>query len=142
MAHNTRISQAAGLAMINELVLGGFNSTWMYIYTGVQPVTPETPLTDQRLIVQIPLVENFSYPTTNVQTFTNVSAFATGSGIATWFEIKGPPFFGTPVSIQGSVGTSGCDLNLSDVNFTAGDEVILQTGVSGDISGTITVDLS
>lgn len=48
-------------------------------------------------------------------------ASADGSGTATHFRI----FNGATCHLQGTVGTSGADLNLDTVGITAGDDIVI-----------------
>ena len=128
MALATRISNAAAIAACNAVVdlLDGAGST-LKIYTGTQPADPDTAVGAQVLLGPL----TFATPAfgaavdaapggraTAGAIASDTSADATGT--AAWFRCATS---GGVAHIDGSVGTSGSDLNLNTVSIVAGAEI-------------------
>jgi hypothetical protein len=122
MAANTHASIAAWNAALNA-ILATLNSGFIELYTGSQPATPDVAVSSQTLLATLPLsataFASASGGTATANAITNASAAATGT--ATWFRAYKSD--GVTAVIDGSVGTSGCDLNLNDVALTTGGTV-------------------
>ena len=108
------------------------NSGTLKIYTGSQPTDANTAVGAQTLLATLTLASTaFGTPaasgsagskvvTATANTITDdTSADATGT--AAWFRVLKTN--GTSVVYDGSVGTSGCDLNLATVSLVAGADV-------------------
>jgi len=122
MAANTHASIAAWNAALNA-IMATLNSGFIELYTGSQPATPDVAVSSQTLLATLPLsataFASASGGTATANAITNASAAATGT--ATWFRAYKSD--GVTAVIDGSVGTSGCDLNLNDVALTTGGTV-------------------
>lgn len=105
------------------------NSGKVRVYTGTQPTDANTALGSQTLLGEFSLASTAFGASTASGTAPNRSAVATAAtiaditavatGTATWFRMVKSD--GTTVLMDGSVGTSGADLNLTDVTITSGE---------------------
>jgi hypothetical protein len=122
-SNGTRHSQNQGL-----IAYAGTGSIFS-LYTGTQPANADTAVTSQVLLVSMVISGVFGTDVNGTLTLGAVTAgTASNSGIVTWFRIYKSD--NTTVVMDGSVGLTGADLILNDVNI-----VTLQTvGIS---SGTI-----
>jgi hypothetical protein len=97
------------------------NSGYLRIYDGAKPATAETALTTQILLAELRFgATAFGAAVNGVATANAIvqDDSANAAGTATWFRaVKSD---GTTAVLDGAVGTSGADLNLSSVNITAG----------------------
>lgn len=124
---NTRFSIYLRNQLLDALGLAAFNSCKILIYSGVQPVTPETAIGAQVLLDTItgnavcfpapPAAAN-GVATANATT----AGVAVAAGTAAWFRVTNSA--GTQVLCDGSVGPSGgpdtYNLALSSVAVTVG----------------------
>ena len=102
------------------------NSGKCRIYDGAQPANADTAVTTQVLLAELTMnATAFAAAVAGVATAnaitTDSSADATGT--ATWFRLLKSD--GTTVLIDGSVGTSGCDLNLNTTSLVTGAAVAI-----------------
>jgi hypothetical protein len=105
------------------------NSGTIKVYAGTQPADANTALSGQTLLGTFTLPSTAFGASAASGTAPSRSAVATagaisditavGTGTATWFRMFKSD--GTTVLMDGSVGTSGCDLNLTDVTITTGE---------------------
>ena len=98
----------------------------LIIYSGSPPAGPNEALSGNTVLATFTFnaagsqgspsggVMNLSFAATTVT--------ASASGTATFFRVANS---GTTALIQGTVGTSGSDFNLSSVNITSGDNVTI-----------------
>ncbi len=89
------------------------------IYQGTQPANANTGITTQTLLVSCVLAGAFGTDTNGTLTLGTVNnGTAVASGTASFFRIFKSD--GTTVVMDGSVGTSGADLNLdtTTINIT------------------------
>ena len=118
MALNTHFSQAAWDAALNAMIVIANGGT-VGIYTGAQPATPDVAVSSQTLLVTLGLSATAAgSASAGTATMNAVSpAVAGNSGTATWFRVFAS---GGAAVWDGSVGTSGCDMNFTTTTFTAG----------------------
>jgi hypothetical protein len=100
------------------------NAGFIDIYDGTQPVTADTAITTQVKLAHLTFGNPaFGASVAGVATANaiaqDVSADATGT--ASWFRAYKTD--GTTAVYDGSVGTSGCNLNLNSVAISAGAAV-------------------
>jgi len=133
MALNTTISNAAAIVMCNgvvDLLDAGAGAGLLRIYdsTGAgQPTNPDIAVTSQVLLAELTLsdpafgnaADAAPGATATASAITDDSA-ANATGTATWFRAVDSN--GLAV-IDGSVGTSGADLNLATTSITTGQTV-------------------
>jgi hypothetical protein len=105
------------------------NAGKLRVYTGAQPTDANTAIGAQSLLGEFTMnatafaasVASGTAPTRNAVATANVIADITASatGTAAWFRLLKSD--GTTVLFDGTVGTSGCDLNLTDITITTGE---------------------
>jgi hypothetical protein len=105
------------------------NAGKLRVYTGAQPTDANTAIGAQVLLGEFTMnatafaasVASGTAPTRNAVATANVIADITASqtGTAAWFRLLKSD--GTTVLFDGTVGTSGCDLNLTDITITTGE---------------------
>lgn len=121
MASNLKIAQNTASTEANALVGSFSNSSTIKIYDGSQPSTPETAVSTQTLLatVTLPASSAFGAASAGVITAAAITSVTISStGTAAWFRwVKSD---GTTVIADGSVGTSGADLNLNSTSLSAG----------------------
>jgi hypothetical protein len=118
MASNLHISMVAANAEANALAALA-NGGSIVIYSGTQPATPETALTGTLLATLALSGTAFGSAASGVITanaISNVTIAATGT--AAYFRCFESN--GTTALFDGTVGTSGCDMNLNSVVLSAG----------------------
>ena len=124
------VSARAACDAINALINAGAGDSHVSVYNGTRPVTPETAVGAQLLLVDFPLPDPI-FPGA-IQVGTNATATAnaipaataTDDGTATWFRV----FDGNGVAVQdGDVSdTSGAgDMKLANVNIVDGITVTI-----------------
>ena len=123
MALNTQMSYAAvnveADALSNEL-----DSGYLRIYDGTQPANADTAVSIQTLLAELRFNVTAAPAASNgVLTFNAITAdsSANATGTATWFRALKSD--GTTVIMDGTVGTSGANLNLTSVSITTGTQV-------------------
>ncbi len=116
MPRNLHMSSASVNAEANALAVLANGGT-LCIYDGVQPADADTAVTSQNLLAELPLGNPaFGSASNGVITANAISSDsdADASGTATWFRVKASD---SSTLWDGSVGTSGCDLNLNSVSI-------------------------
>ena len=123
MALNTQMSYAAVNAeadALSDLLDNGY----LRIYDGSQPANADTAISTQVLLAELRFNATAAPAASNgVLTFNAITAdsSANNTGTATWFRALKSD--GTSVVMDGSVGTSGANLNLTSVAITSGSSV-------------------
>ena len=120
MASNLKIAQNTANLQALALVGSVTNSSQVQIYSGTQPSTPETALSGNTLLATITLPASSAFTSSNgvmtAAAISNVTIAASGTAaFFRWTESNG-----TTVIADGSVGTSGADLNLNSVALSSG----------------------
>jgi hypothetical protein len=107
------------------------NGGTLNIYAGSQPTDANTAVSGQTLLATL----TFSSPAFAAATASGSpgskvvtatanaigSATSVGSGTASWFRVLTS---GSAAVLDGSAGTSGCDLNLSSTAITGGGQTV------------------
>ncbi len=122
MAANTHVSIASWNLALNA-GLDVLNSGFVEVYDGTQPTTPDVAVSTQTKLAKLPLSATaFGASASGTKTANAISsASALATSTATWFRaFKSDD---TTAVIDGSVGTSGADMNLNDVAITTGGTV-------------------
>jgi hypothetical protein len=108
------------------------NSGTVKIYTGSQPTDANTAVGAQTLLGTLTLASTAfgassasgsagsKVVTATANTITDDSS-ADNTGTAAWFRCLKSN--GTSIVFDGSVGTSGCDLNLASTSIVAGEDI-------------------
>lgn len=114
-------------AVVNQLVdamTALLNNGYLRIYDGAQAANADTAVGAQVLLAELRYgATAFGAGAAGVATANAITADASANatGTATWFRALKSD--GTTVVFDGSVGTSGCDLNLNSVAISAGAAV-------------------
>lgn len=137
MANNLKISNAARSAAadaIAALVDAGAAAGKLKIYSGSQPAGPDTAAAGTLLATVTLASTAFGSASSGVATLADPDAVTgVAAGTAAWFRIEDSDGNGV---IDGSVGTSGADLNLATTTISVGVSVDISSG------GTITMPAS
>lgn len=127
MANNFKQSTTAVQAGCNAVVALA-NSGKLRIYDGAQPTDADTAIGAQVLLAELTLnatafgaSSGAGLATANAIT----SATAGATGTAAWFRVVKSD--GTTKLWDGTVGTSGCDLNLSSVSIVSAGSVAVSS---------------
>lgn len=123
MANNPKISSTAVNAQadaLSDLLDNGY----LRIYDGTQPANANTAISTQVLLAELRFnataAPAASGGTLTMNAITQDSS-ANNTGTATWFRALKSD--GSTVVFDGSVGTSGCDINLGSTSITSGSSV-------------------
>ena len=128
MANNPFFSDTAAKAAVDAVAVLA-NAGKLRIYSGTQPTDANTAIGAQVLLAEFTMNATAfgasacsgtapnRVATATANSISNVTASATNT--AAWFRLLKSD--GTTVICDGSVGTSGCDLNLTDVTLTTGE---------------------
>jgi len=124
MALNPFLSDAAANAAANAV--GPLcNGGTIEIRSGTQPASANAAATGTLLVTLTWAATAFGAAAAGVITAAAIGAAnAVATGTAAWFRAKGS---GGATVFDGSVGASGCDINLSSVNLTTGGNVALSS---------------
>ena len=123
MANNLTISITAVSAQadaLSDLLDNGY----LRIYDGTQPANANTAITTQVLLAELRFNATAApAASSGVLTMNSITqdSNANNTGTATWFRALKSD--GSTVVFDGSVGTSGCDLNLGSASITSGASV-------------------
>lgn len=123
MANNLKISSTAVNAQadaLSDLLDNGY----LRIYDGTQPANANTAITTQVLLAELRFNATAApAASSGVLTMNSITqdSSADNTGTATWFRALKSD--GSTVVFDGSVGTSGCDLNLGSTSITSGASV-------------------
>lgn len=120
-----KITANVATNMINSGLGTPASSGKLRIYTGTQPSTGGGALSGNTLLVEFALPSGvFPSATNGVLTAGTIpTAVASNTGTATWFRVFQSD--GTTALVDGTVGTSGADLNLASVTITTGDTIAI-----------------
>jgi len=128
MAFNIQIANATVNAEVAAFC-ALFNSGYLRIYDGVQPVSADTAITTQVLLAELRFSATaWGSPTNGVVSANTITAEtnAPASGTATWFRIFKSD--GTTVVCDGSVGTANANLTLISTTVTIHGSVSITSG--------------
>lgn len=123
MANNPKRANAAVNAAA-DAACALLNSGYLRIYSGSQPATADTAITDQTLLAELTFgATAFGAASAGVATANAITkdSSANNTGTAAWFRAWKSD--GTTPVFDGSVGTSNADLVLNSVAISAGAEV-------------------
>jgi hypothetical protein len=122
MALNTQLANATVNGQGDNLATR-LNSGFLRIYDGTQPATADTAITTQVLLAELTFSATAAPATVNgLITFNAITSdsSANATGTPTWF--RAVQSNGTTVVMDGSVGVSGANLNLT--GLTGGQIII------------------
>ena len=127
MTLNTQLANATVNGQADDLS-ARLNSGYLRIYDGTQPATADTSIGAQVLLAELTFSATAATAAVNgLITFNALTAdsSANATGTPTWF--RAVQSNGTTVVMDGSVGASGCNLNLSGLT---GGQIIIGGTVS------------
>lgn len=133
MASNLFLSDGTANSLANNLA-GLCNSGTIKIYAGTQPTDANTAVGSQTLLATLTFGSTAfgsssaggTTPSRKATVTANAitdDTSADATGTATWFRILKSD--GTTVVLDGSVGTSGADLNLATTSLVSGEDVAI-----------------
>jgi hypothetical protein len=128
MTLSPRITAADANAMLNNSIGGGLaDAGLLLIYSGTQPAAGGGALSGNTLLATLTMGSPaFGSASAGVLTANNItSATAIATGAASWFRLTKAD--GVTVLLDGSIGTAGCDLNLSSTSIISGGTVTVTT---------------
>jgi hypothetical protein len=108
--------------MLDAIVTAVGASGLVRIYDGTRPAGPGTAISTQVLLAELTCSATFGTVSGGVLTVSSITAdpSANADGTATWFRVTTSAGAGV---IDGNVGTSGSDLNLTSTGITTGQSV-------------------
>lgn len=127
MASNIKLSTAVRNAMLDEITAAIGSNGLLRIYDGSQPAGPGTAVSTQTLLAELALSATAAAAASSgVLTFNSISndSSANATGTASWYRVTTSG--GTGV-IDGTVGTSGSDLNLNTTSIVSGGPVAVSS---------------
>ena len=126
MASTFNISNLAASISCNA-VTNALSGGSLALYSGSQPATADTAITSQTKLVQVAFGSPAYGTASNGAALANAIAPSTGlaNGTATWARYLTSA--GLAIA-DGSVGTSGCDVNLDSTTIQAGALVTITGG--------------
>jgi hypothetical protein len=128
MPNTPKIPSFIADAMLNaSYANGSLNNGSLKIYTGAQPASSGDAVVAQILLVSLPLNPIAFNAAGNGSTLARAigPAQVVAAGTASWFRLSKQDGTGT---LDGSVGLSGCDMNLNKVTFNVGETILITMG--------------
>ena len=118
-----KLSTAARNAMLDGITSTVGGSAKLRIYDGSQPAGPGTAVSTQVLLAELTCNATFApAASSGVLTLNSITqdSSADATGTASWFRIVTS---GNTAVIDGSVSTSGADMNLNSTSIVSGGSV-------------------
>jgi len=131
MANNRNFSDGVRNARADAITTYAGNAALLRIYDGTQPTDADTAIGAQVLLAELTLGSPMASGASNgVLTYGSITqdSSANNTGTAAWYRIVKAD--GTTIVEDGTVGTSGCDLNLTSTSITSGVAVSVTSFVS------------
>ena len=127
MASNLKYSNGTRDAQQQGLITYAGSGSIIRLYDGTQPANANTAISTQTLLVELTIAGGFGTDSNGTITLGSVtSGTAVASGTAGFFRIVKSD--GTTVVMDGSVGTSGADMNLNTTTVASGQTVSITAG--------------
>ena len=124
MASNYKYATNLRNARLDAITTFVGGSALLRIYDGTQATNPQTAIGSQVLLAELTCNATFAGAAVagvlTPNALTNDSS-ANNTGTASWFRLVKSD--GTTVCLDGSAGTSGCDLNLNSTSIVSGAAV-------------------
>jgi hypothetical protein len=125
MANNLKVSGgAAGVNPACDAVVDLLDSGYLRIYNGTQPSDADDAITTQTLLAELRFgAPAFGSASAGVATANAITAdsSANATGTAAWFRALKSD--GTSTVFDGSVGVTGCELNIDNTSIATGQQV-------------------
>lgn len=134
MASNLKYSNAVKQAQMAAIsTLAGANAA-LTLYSGTQPASPDTAVTSQVALSTHACAATFGTASGSTLTVGAIgngtgTAGAAGGTAATWYRLATS---GGTALIDGTVGISGCDMNLVNTNIAQGQTVQISSWLLAD----------
>lgn len=127
MPSNLKYSNGTRDAQQQGLITYAGSGCLIRLYQGTQPANANTAISTQTLLVSLTISGSFGTDSNGTLTLGSVTNGTAGaSGTADFFRIFKSD--GTTVVMDGSVGTSGADLNLNTTTISSGQTVSITAG--------------
>ena len=127
MASNLKYSNGTRDAQQQGLITYAGSGCLIKLYQGTQPANANTAITTQTLLVSLTISGSFGTDSNGTLTLGSVTnGTASASGTADFFRIFKSD--DSTVVMDGSVGTSGADLNLNTTTISSGQTVSITAG--------------
>lgn len=127
MPSNLKYSNGTRDAQQQGLITYASTGCLIRLYNGTQPANANTAISTQTLLVTLTISGAFGTDSNGTLTLGSVTnGTAVASGNADFFRIFKSD--GTTVVMDGSVGTSGADLNLNTTTVASGQTVSITAG--------------
>jgi hypothetical protein len=127
MPSNLKYSNGTRNAQQQGLITYAGTGSIIRLYDGTQPANANTAISTQTLLVDLTIAGGFGTDSNGTITLGAVtSGTAVASGTASFFRIVKSD--GTTVVMDGSVGTSGSDLNLNTTTVASAQTVSITAG--------------
>ncbi len=126
MANDVKISIVRRNYNVDGLT-AALNAGFIKYYDGAKPAGPDTAITTQVLLATQSLNATAAGAASSGTATFNAIAGSTVStaGAVAWFRLFASN--GTTAILDGTVGTSGCDINFNSTGFTLGSPVALSS---------------
>ena len=127
MASNLKYSNGTRDAQQQGLIAYAGSGAIIHIYQGTQPADANTTVGSATLLVSLTVTGGFGTDSNGTITLSSVAnGTAVATGTAQFFRITKSD--NSTVVMDGSVGTSGCDMNLNNTNIAATQVVSITSG--------------
>ena len=127
MPSNLKYSNGTRNAQQQGLITYAGSGSIIRLYDGTQPANANTAISTQTLLVSLTIAGGFGTDSNGTITLGAVTSGTAGaSGTASFFRIVKSD--GTTVVMDGSVGTSGSDLNLNTTTVASSQTVSITAG--------------
>ena len=124
MPSNLKFTTALRNAMADAISTYAGGSALIRIYDGTQPANANTAVSTQNLLAELTCNATFapaaSGGTITLNSITQDSS-ANNTGTASWFRLVKSD--GSTVVLDGTVGTSGSDMNINSTSISSGAAV-------------------
>jgi len=118
MASNMKLATATRNKMLDGITTAAGASALLNLYSGTQPTDANTSLSGNTLLAQLTCNSTFAPgASSGVLTLNSITSDsdADATGTATFFRLLKSD--ATTVVMDGTVGTSGCDLNINSADI-------------------------
>lgn len=130
MANNLKYAVTLKNARLDAITTAIASSGLLAIYSGTQPTNPDTALGAQVKLAELACSATFAAGASGgVLTISTISAdsSADATGTATWFTFTTS---GGTRKIDGTIGTSGCDLTIDNTSIVSGQAVSVTPSIT------------
>lgn len=123
MANELKISKALASLMV-DAITDEFNNGYLRIYYGTKPTDLTVAISTQTLLAELRYnATAFGAAVDGVATANALTADTSANASQTAQFFRAFKSNGTTALIDGTVGTSGCDLNMNAIEIVAGAKV-------------------